>query len=365
MQKIHIALVSRETLPIYYLIKEFKPDLTYFITTSKYWEKAECLMNVLAKEGTRCLIANEVDAYDINSTIDVCEQLHQSFDHGSEVSYNITGGTKMMAIGVYTTAQAHNADIFYTDSDYYVDVNNYSKYPLEVKVDSQTIFDVQGQKLKTYAAYRYNAILVESADYIREFISHFPMQYKKLRREYDSRKLQRLPLDYLEYKDLFCQYDKHDGQLIVQNNLVRMLDIAVKDSLALLFEGRWWEVLTAQAVYQWAGGLYEIWCNVKFSPSKMTKKSDLDKNEVDILVNTGNKLLFIECKSGDVTQDNITKMSYVRQNYGSAKSKSVLVTFWHIRPDIREKAKEENIFVIESQRLDELSGELNHIIESF
>lgn len=101
----------------------------------------------------------------------------------------------------------------------------------------------------------------------------------------------------------------------------------------------------ADAISQCGENKYEIWTSVTFQPRDDSLRN-LDKNEIDILVNIGNKFLFVECKSGYVTQDNINKMGIIRQNYGSDKSYSVLVSYYPISTDIGEKAREAKLNVI-------------------
>lgn len=134
----------------------------------------------------------------------------------------------------------------------------------------------------------------------------------------------------------------------------------------MLFEGRWWEALVADYISEWADGKYEIWQNVTFYPRDISSiLEDNDKNEIDILVNTGNKFLFVECKSGFISQDNINKMSVIRQNYGSDKSRSVLISYFRLKNDLREKAYETKLNVIDGQHaLNNISGEFNNILQS-
>lgn len=74
------------------------------------------------------------------------------------------------------------------------------------------------------------------------------------------------------------------------------------------------------------------------------------KNEVDILVNIGNTIVFVECKSGSLTQNEIFKMDYIKKTYGSDKSKSVLITFRPLNADLKNKAIESRISFISPKK---------------
>ena len=137
------------------------------------------------------------------------------------------------------------------------------------------------------------------------------------------------------------------------------------DAFAMLFEGRWWETLVADAVSRWADGRYEVWTNVRFEPKAEAER--YDKNEVDVLVNIGNRLLFVECKSGMFNQDNLYKLSSVSHTYGSYKSKSVIVSFRDnvIRPDLEEKAREMHVkLFVPNRQLSNIGVELDKIVKS-
>ena len=69
------------------------------------------------------------------------------------------------------------------------------------------------------------------------------------------------------------------------------------------------------------------------------------KNEIDIVLNTGNKLIFVECKSGNIKQEDINKMKVIKQTYGGIISKSLLVSRFMPSQSIMEKCKELDIEV--------------------
>ena len=55
-------------------------------------------------------------------------------------------------------------------------------------------------------------------------------------------------------------------------------------------------------------------------------KQNLDKNETDIIVNTGTKLLFVECKTQIKKTTDIDKFRSVVKTYGGMGSKGLFVT---------------------------------------
>lgn len=349
MAKIHIAVLGRETLPIYYLIMATKPDKVYIISTDGNKDETKRMKNVLKKEKIKLEILT-VQPYD-SSIIQICEQLHQKeLSSDDEITYNITGGTKPMCIGAYTVAIKYHAEILYTNSDTVIDMRTFETKPLDTTVDTKTIFELQGQTLRSYDVYQNEPNKIKCVYAIAKFISTEKNVYRDLRHLYNQDRLG------VSYNDGNVQFELKNGHLtIIKRNQV-LLDISSSEALSLLFDGRWWEIFVADEVYQWAKGRFAVWQNVVFESKK---DEDKDKNEIDVLVNTGNKLLIIECKSGKVIMDNINKMSSIRKVYGSEKSKSVLMPFWPVRKDLYEKIRENNLSLIKpgenvGERLDKI-----------
>ena len=81
-------------------------------------------------------------------------------------------------------------------------------------------------------------------------------------------------------------------------------------------------------------------CVLPFKTDKLSRK-----NEIDILISTGKRLIFVECKSGNVRQEDINKMKVIKQTYGGVISKSILVSRFLPSATILEKCKELDIDV--------------------
>lgn len=362
MEKFHITLLGKECLPAYYPIIEFHPDFIYIIGTEQNAYIARRLQKVLSSKGFRSK-ALDVDAFDIRSIIAQFEAIHAQIDPGSEVTYNITGGTKLMAIGAYIVARQHNAQVVYTNSDSYIDLNTFESHTLNCTVDNETIFALQGQILKSYEVYREDKDTLSVAYQIMNFIRHDKKIYARLHNLHIKQQLQKF------YHTDTLLYRADENSISIENEGKVLLQITHPNARLLLWEGRWWEILVSHAIYEWSNGRYVIWHSVIFDPKdKDAKAQNKDKNEIDILINTGNKLLFVECKSGNATQDTINKMGMIRQIYGSDKSSSVLVSFYPIRKELYEKARESKLNVIRGDSrqnaLEQIADRFDKIIKS-
>lgn len=364
MKKILISLVSKEVFPAYYSISEFNPDIVYLIGTKETYSGMNRIKNVAQNE--RCEVkTNIVSAYDIEGCAKMCDQIHEKNGADCEYIYNLTLGTKLMAFGAMDSAQRHNAKMIYTTPAECIDISRLSRTPLSCKISFEEMFKLQGQILKEYEVYKYDEARTECAKGIKRFITKHPNAYKVIAREYRNHSLSN------NFSNTRLHYSYHDGITRIEFDGEEVLYSDEEDITMMLFEGRWWEALVADATAKWADGKYEIWTGVKFEPKNKAIIPNRDeskdiKNEIDVLVNLGTTMLFIECKSGDITQDNISKLNTVRQTYGSYQSKAVIISLHKVRPELFEKAKENNIDIFQTNNgdLNDLSNRFNKLMNS-
>lgn len=358
-KNIQIALVSKETLPVFYIINEFRPDEVFLVGTEETTGEMEQIERSAAKMGTVChrLITK---ADDMAYTMKQCESVHERCGDDACFCYNLTCGTKLMAFGALMCAQKHQAQVVYSDISTYTNFATMQRMPMQHILTTETIIALQGQKIKNRDIYRYDAERTECALQVRKFVLRNTKAYSTLIKHYNKNK--QLPNPFNDRK---VNYRRSGGELVIEYDDVEVFSSDYHDAFSMLFEGRWWETLVADAVSRWADGRYEVWTNVRFEPK--TEAERYDKNEVDVLVNIGNRLLFVECKSGMFDQDNLYKLSSVSHTYGSYKSKSVIVSFRDnvIRPYLEEKAREMHVkLFVPNRQLSNIGVELDKIVKS-
>ena len=361
MKNIQISLVSKEALPVYYMINEFLPDCIYLLGTNETGNVAKNIERIIQKNGMQC-IKRIVPANDMASCMQACEQIHQENGDDCEYRYNLTCGTKLMAFGALLCAQSHHAKIVYTDTTTYVDFDTMEHKQMTRFLDTSTIFELQGQKVKEKTVHTLDAQRTECAKGIRNFIINHRKTYGTLARWYRENKQLPRTFDYGE-----IHYERNSsGSITIEEDNVEVFYSDYSDAFKMLFEGRWWETLVADAVYKWAGEEHEVWTSVIFNPVQNPSQENV-KNEIDVLVNVKNTLLFIECKSGYFEQNNIYKLKSVRETYGSYKSKGVIIAFNrnNVKEGFEEKGRENNIHIIVPRHnLSNLPEMLDKIIKS-
>lgn len=217
--KIHITLLGKESLPTYYPIMEFLPDKVFVVGTNQNINIAKRLKGVLELHDIKCKIISSVDAFDINSIIGVCEEIHTKTEATDEIMYNVTGGTKIMALGAFIVAQRYDSRIIYTNSDDCIDLRTYQSEKLHCKVDSKTIFALQGQILKNCEVYQHDDATVSVSNTIMEFVKQHRIIFRRLG---DMYRANQLPS---HYDDGVIHCDSSPTSIRIQKGGTVLLDI--------------------------------------------------------------------------------------------------------------------------------------------
>lgn len=369
MKNVHITLVGKEALPVFYPIYEYRPDISYLIGTRQSKPVMDNLCATIEKYGLQCVEEIIGDAFDANVCKRKCDSIIANEGLDCSYTFNLTGGTKPMALGAMWSAIMHDCAMIYTDSKDCIDIRTSKKTPLQQHLSPELIFMLQGQKLNSSIPYSYNPERSRCAEEIRsQVFDPYKREVLDLLKDVYDRNKNHIDSQYT-YGPV--SYKKDGTTTIITYKGIEIFRSDYPEADMLLFEGRWWETLVADAIYKWAKDKYDVWTSVVFNPKKDDYTKDgvrITKNEIDILINLGNKFLFVECKSNSFNQDDIYKLNRVTQTYGSDKSKGVLIAyriFSKIRPNLREKAPDCKVDILTSDGdFNNLGSELDRIINT-
>jgi hypothetical protein len=112
-----------------------------------------------------------------------------------------------------------------------------------------------------------------------------------------------------------------------------------KYCLGIALEAKWFELYVAKILSNWEKTRELVWGLV------VPYTNGEDKNEIDIIVNTGVKLLFVECKTQIYDIKDVDKFRNVTKNYGGLGAKSILVTYSKPPARFIEKCADNNILL--------------------
>jgi hypothetical protein len=363
-KRILFSLIGKETTPNFRAYKEFQPEVLIHIYSKETIGASDILVSMVDNTKTEVkLIIVDGDNYS-----DVLLKLQEfDFDLNPDdfISINITGGTKMMALALMEfskSIKSKNLDFFYID--WKQNIQWYLKNEVEIFCDDLELDEfvkLKGQKIKSKDHFIdvYNKYQ-NSVNHINELVKdsitrkkwdYFLESYVSKIRKLVSNPVNRGKSIYnlhkkwlleTENKRLEIVWGTQSFKVLDKDIVLIELDQSVEEIEWLIFNAGWFELLTA-IKFSKKYDENQIFMNVKFP---VLKDVEFDKNEVDILINDGGKLIFVECKSGDVKSDDINSIRVRKETYGGLISENILVTRYALSKNILlEKCKELEIEV--------------------
>ena len=344
MAHIHISLIGGQSYPVYLGIADLNPDGIILIHSSQSREEAERIQQEIDVP-THLL---EFDPVDIQS---IYHQLEKNFTRLSSddiYTVNITGGTKLWSIAFYEYFKRYsNAKLIYIDQNNCVcNLVTLEKYQSVVSFDTDSVLRLNGTKAESYLLYQdYTEADKNCINRIKKLRCHsyekfnaFSIPNKKWENELKQKKLGSWSLE----DGSQIEWDKETTTikiLLINNKSEKLNDMLTSPHIFnLFFHTGWFEYEVASLLSTWQYAK-EIRMNVKFSYNAERNP----KNEIDLIVNTGNRLLFVECKTqiSDITD--IDKFRTAVKNYGGMACKALFVTDAPMKKTAAEKCEDSGI----------------------
>lgn len=339
MRKVHISLVGRETAPVYLGIIEADPDLVILVHSSDTKEETDRIIKELPSLN---VIKKEFDPTDLGKIYFEINRIQRNLQEDDVISLNLVGGTKFWSLAFYDKfKERENVSIYLIDQQNNLwDIKNQKAKQLEF--DMEKNFKLYGNPLTKYdkldSFTQEDFQVVKTIEKIRkhkDFLNLTSFLDKAKQNELDTKSQGEFSLPTGSIVEWF----KPDCAIVYLNKKDKPIEAELKSPKAvnILFNTHWFEIKIAKLLSE-IYPIENIYLNCKF-PTKQGS----DKNEVDIVVNTGKKLLFIECKTQVKNPTDIDKFATVVRNYGGKGSKALLITEANIKPAVVEKCRESNI----------------------
>jgi hypothetical protein len=333
MRKVHITLIGGQPLPVYHAIKALSPDYIVYIYSHDTVKVLDRIRNEVPTEGEEILMP-PTDAVRIRQH---AEQLADRFAQ-DEVTVNISGGLKSWAFWFGTVFhRCANASVVYVDQNNILWNYNRMEYSEVHFVDLPVFFRLHGNPIDgNYTDFREYTSRDDSAVAIIEYMRRFDVQQFNALATVLSKENQhklrcmsegcfevaKYPMSYVKWKKGTADSPECVVTLNIckRNGYTQSRTISSEHIIDLVFNSGWFEYKVARMLSKWDKAK-EIFlnCHFPFKPGN-------DKNEVDIIVNAGTKLLFVECKTQINSTTDIDKFASVKKNYGGIGSKAIFVT---------------------------------------
>lgn len=343
MSKVHITLVGGQTTPVYQGILYTNPDKVVYIYSDGSRENAERIKSEVRIESEMRKIA-PVDLNDIEKKVQSCYERYKD----DEVSINISSGTKPWAYYLTKIFTKHpNGTIFYIDQNGRL-WNFADRSSIEVPFDMDAQFRLRGNPLENYKNYSdYTEDDIEAIKEIESLRNFNPRDFNVLTDLFENHSNQ--TTHSIEKTGSKLSWDKETKSfkflLQKSNGVLKEQTLKSPNIRSLLLNTGWFEFKMATLLSKW-DKCKELKMNCKF-PSK----DGLEKNEIDIIIDTGSKLLFVECKTQISKITDIDKFNSAVKNYGGMGSKALFVTDASMNDTAKEKCEEYGIMTFSLQDL--------------
>ena len=341
MSKLHIALVGGEPTPVYQGIVYANPDRVILICSEKTKKVAENICGQLSalQDVIEIRIFSDTDLHSMEAST---AQLASEITADTELSVNLSSGLKVWTLVFYNILhpQLPDAKIFCLGQDGTVFDITADRSDERVDFDMEAQFRLLGNEIASYTSY---------ADYTAEDRSMLNVvkSWSISPRYHDALKeLTRAFVDKAKGCDTKPIVVENDESRLEWNpetrsfsgNLKgRNIDFNCPHAWHILLNTGWFEVYVASLLAQFYPPK-DIRLNCVFKT-----RTDAIKNEVDIIVNAGKKLIFVECKTQVFKSIDVDKFASVVRTYGGLGSKALFVTNTPMKAEAQEKCNDKGI----------------------
>ena len=342
MAKINISLVGGQPMPIYVGLEGTTPDSLVLVHSSQSENDARTIADICGYETTLEKFS-DVDYPQIeHQTQNLLERLSDN-----DIYVNISGGPKPWSIAfAKQTFQKANVTLFYIDqNNRFINLDESKVIDLHLHLDIATILKYNHTIVSDFTLLnRYTEEDFQALFELKEVRQKHPKDFFGLTNitGWTSEKKGDIVIRKLLRGNSTLSIDKK-GETITfsgYDNRGRLYEYPISSPhiCEMALNARWFELEVANMISQWPSAI-EVWTNVKF-PYNDGKA----KNEIDVLVSDGNKLLFIECKTQVFDATDVDKFRTATKNYGGTASKALFVTNTkEMKPEVKQKCEDSKI----------------------
>lgn len=341
MSKVHITLVGGQPAPVYHGIVATDPDKIVFIySDSTNSTNALELLKKEIKVSSEEYCLDVINPYKIKNTAELLAKRFQNDD----VTVNISSGLKSWShwFGVVFEKWT-NASVVYIDQNNVLWNYRTMESVSDFQFDMHALFRLYGNPLennyKRFSDYTAKDFeICKTIENIRifnvnDFNSLTAVLSKDQQYKYRHSKSGSFDLPSGSY----IKWDKEKSKVVLSLANIATQELNSPHATELIFNSGWFELKVAKLLSGWSK-VKEICmnCIFPFNPKKV-------KNEVDIIINTGVKILFVECKTQINNTTDIDKFRSVIKNYGGIGSKGIFITDAPMSDMAKEKCHEHGI----------------------
>lgn len=346
---VQIALVGGQPTPVYQGIIHLHPNQVVLVCSENSRKVADDIRRQLPFYEDKDIGIFEISDINLEAMYKTAELIEQAMPKGITLSLNLSGGMKLWSIifnNVFRRKRRSCHSFFIGQNGTFFDLKNKTS-GTKVDFDMDAQFKILGHEIDSYTPLSdydsddfevHNKVMDwafsnEHHENLKKLTSEFYKTYKDKFHDtlFDkAHKISEKTGNYLEWNP---STNTFDGQLSREE----VIHLSSPHVAHILLNTGWFELYVARMIAK----IYpenQISLNCVFK----TKKDSI-KNEIDIIVKTENKLIFVECKTQIKTITDVDKFRSVVRNFGGLGSKPLFVTNSKMKPDAKEKCEDYDI----------------------
>ncbi|WP_262190947.1 Card1-like endonuclease domain-containing protein [Pseudomonas aeruginosa] len=316
-------LFGEQRMPALLSIRQFESAHHIFVNSKDY--PATCMRAFI---GSRDLHELSVDPWDDRAVHERITELAKQFPENTRIGINLTGGTKLMFAGALSAARELGAVPFYFDSRNrqitFVDSLRREKIR---RIDSiETFLRLNSDGLDVFN----DSVMNEMSQDRQLLTKTLWIHREKLRRFYK---------ELTDYNNAFKPFEIcRDGINFKLDNSERAkfqgygLDLEFErwPDFAKYLSGGWFEefVYLQCKPYEDTGVIQDLRINVKLNLKQENtwnhSNFGAEYNELDVTFTDGYSLYIVECKAGNVTQEQVMKLQNLVRFYGGIEGRGIV-----------------------------------------
>ncbi|MDZ7655119.1 MAG: DUF1887 family CARF protein [Sulfurimicrobium sp.] len=316
-------LFGEQRMPALLSIRQFESAHHIFVNSKDY--PATCMQAFLS---TRELHELSVDPWDDRAVHKRITELAKQFPEKTRIGINLTGGTKLMFAGALAAARELGAVPFYFDSR-----NRRVTFIDSLRCEKIRPID----SVETFLRLNSDGLEISSNTAMKEMSPDRQLLTKTLWIHRD--KIRRFYKELTDYNNAFKPFElRHDGFYFKLDNAEAAtiqgygLDLAFDNwpDFAKYLSGGWFEeyVYLQCKPYEDTGVIQDLRINIKLNLKQDNTWSHsnwgAEYNELDITFTDGYALYIVECKAGNVTQEQVMKLQNLVRFYGGIEGRGIV-----------------------------------------
>lgn len=349
----HITLVGGQTYPIYLGIKALNPDKIIFVHSDQTENEAKRIANEFTNKDSENICLDATDFKTINLAVEyLLRKVKNESTFEDTITLDVSSGTKAWTIAFlerYKSILPELEIIYVSQKNIVYNYTKSKEYDVDSTIDLDLILRLNGTKIPNYIAFsNYTQEDVEVVKQIEKLRRSAYKSFNSLTIIKDNEKDKDRKYELVhknsavwENKGYKVSWDKVNStisyELTTNKGDIVTGTLSSPHVIQLFFNTGWFEFKIANLLNRWSR-TKEIRMNVVFPTTK-----GKDDNEVDILINAKEKILFVECKTQVTKPTDVDKFRTVAKNFGGLASMALFITDAPMNPVALEKCKKYGI----------------------